>query len=141
MSEYKHIIKKQNINLNNYGDYSYTEYPHKSNWDDFNTDQLQNVFRNIINPFLLYLHIPFCKERCLYCLCHTKITKDQKQVKEYLNGLYHEIYLYKKLFKTYNISPLFKRIHIGGGSPSILRLDDFERLINKITAIETARDS
>ncbi len=130
------LIKNQNINLYNYGNYIYNEYPHKSIWlKKFSIDDLKNSFLNSSSPFLLYVHIPFCETRCLYCLCHTKITKNYEFIKKYLNGLFHEIDLYKQFFNKNNISPLFKRIHIGGGSPSILKENDFDILIKKIRDI------
>ena len=42
-------------------------------------------------PLSLYLHIPYCRELCWFCGCHTKITRRYEPVTRYLDVLLREI--------------------------------------------------
>lgn len=65
------------------------------------------------NNISIYIHIPFCKSRCLYCdFCSSLI--DIEQVKKYISYLKREISLYNNLLENREISTIF----IGGGTPS-----------------------
>lgn len=119
----------------------YVEYPHKSIWSKNFTDEhfkiaSKNLFcRKKDTPLLLYVHIPFCLRQCFYCTCHTFITKDYEKIKSYLNTLYREIDMLKELFNNYSVTPNFREIHLGGGSPTILHEKEFEQLIEKLGSI------
>ena len=41
----------------------------------------------------IYLHIPFCREMCWYCGCHTSVTRRQAPVSRYVATLMREIEL------------------------------------------------
>lgn len=74
----------------------------------------------------LYVHIPFCRELCWYCGCHTKATRRYEPVSQYLGYLEQEIALLsERLHDTQNVTHL----HFGGGSPTMLQGDDFRRLM------------
>jgi len=63
----------------------------------------------------LYLHIPFCKELCWYCGCHTAITRNQARLSRYAETLVEEIGLL-----TASLPPRLpvESLHFGGGTPS-----------------------
>ena len=73
----------------------------------------------------LYIHIPFCDRMCWFCGCHTKQINRYDPVPPYLSAVRQEIEL---LRDAIGFSPLLNRVHLGGGSPSMLRRDDLERL-------------
>lgn len=129
------------VEKHNYRPFMYVEYPHKSFWSKtFNDQDFRNGLKNLFLsnedvPLLLYVHIPFCAQKCYYCTCHTVITKDYERIKNYLELLYHEIDLYHDFFKTNRIAPNFQEIHIGGGSPTLLREEEFSQLVEKIELI------
>lgn len=73
---------------------------------------------NCIN--YIYLHIPFCLKKCSYCsFCSFPLLKYKD---EYINSLIKEI----KHFYQGN-KP--KTIYFGGGTPSLLEVSDFERIL------------
>lgn len=142
----EYLIKKYNIDLYNYGSYMYNEYPHKSIWSkEFNKDDYRRALKSLFlnqedNPRLLFIHIPFCRQRCFFCLCHSFIIKDYGIVKNYLNFLFQEIDLLRKFCDDNLITPDFQRIHIGGGSPTILAEEEFDQLIERIQTITDIRN-
>src|SRR5690242_15603451 len=42
-------------------------------------------------PISLYVHLPFCEERCLYCGCTTVITRHHDIATQYLNYVEREL--------------------------------------------------
>lgn len=72
----------------------------------------------------LYIHIPFCKQRCLYCDFPTFSGKEKFR-EEYVNALIKEI---KGKCSNY----IIKSIFIGGGTPSYLEEKELEKLFRAI---------
>lgn len=69
-----------------------------------------------------YVHIPFCKELCWFCGCHTKMTKRYDPIAKYVRVLLKEIEL---LGKAAGGKGKLVNIHFGGGSPSLLEPNDW----------------
>ena len=68
----------------------------------------------------VYLHIPYCREICLYCGCNTKMAARDEVIFRYRRALEAEIALVANL----TAKPLrIGRLHWGGGTPSILGLE------------------
>jgi oxygen-independent coproporphyrinogen III oxidase len=67
----------------------------------------------------LYLHVPFCRELCHYCGCHTKATLRDEPIEAYAQRLVEEIALVSSHAGRRKVT----HIHWGGGTPSILDAD------------------
>ncbi|WP_053831315.1 radical SAM family heme chaperone HemW [Paraclostridium bifermentans] len=75
----------------------------------------------------LYIHVPFCAQKCYYCDFNSyKINSNQK--KEYLINIEREMKFYKGEFKD----KCFDTVFFGGGTPSILTVDELKELVNNI---------
>ncbi|GKZ04319.1 coproporphyrinogen III oxidase [Paraclostridium bifermentans] len=75
----------------------------------------------------LYIHVPFCAQKCYYCDFNSyKINSNQK--KEYLINIEREMKFYKEEFKD----KCFDTVFFGGGTPSILTVDELQELVNNI---------
>lgn len=73
----------------------------------------------------LYIHIPFCKSKCIYCdFC--SYTSDEYVL--YTNALIIELSLYAKKYPNFTIDT----IYFGGGTPTILPIDCVTKIINAI---------
>lgn len=70
----------------------------------------------------LYLHVPFCAQRCSYCDFYT-ITNLRLRA-DYLKALKAEIALTAEQAPTRNIQHLY----IGGGTPSMLSIDELAQI-------------
>lgn len=77
----------------------------------------------------LYVHIPFCKRLCWFCACRTQGTTTLRPVEAYVETLLQEIDLVRaRLPGRVSLS----RLHLGGGTPTILTPDLMARLLDKI---------
>ena len=63
----------------------------------------------------LYIHIPFCDHKCIYCDFYSIITKDN--IPSFLISLKKEIDSYSHLYSRDNC---FTSIYFGGGTPSLM---------------------
>lgn len=84
----------------------------------------------------LYVHIPFCKQKCYYCDFVSFAGQEQMEEK-YVNALKKEIEKYaleNKVMSEHNIEPEFiiKTIYIGGGTPSYINEKYIVEIINTI---------
>ncbi len=80
----------------------------------------------------LYIHIPFCREKCIYCDFYSQVYEFEKAV-EFVEVLKFQIKnLKNKIFST---------IYIGGGTPSVLEISLLEELLKELyTLIKKARE-
>ena len=73
----------------------------------------------------VYIHIPFCKRKCLYCDFVSFANKQELQ-KDYIQALKKEIQNWKN--DAYKI----KTIYIGGGTPSYIDSNYISEIINLV---------
>ena len=77
----------------------------------------------------VYIHIPFCSDICTYCdFC--KFYKKDEWIDKYLSILEKEV---KEKYKGESIYT----IYIGGGTPSVLNLNQLQRLFKIINLFKT----
>jgi len=65
----------------------------------------------------VYIGIPFCPTRCLYCSFTSNQAPDSK-IREYMEALYREIEFVGREMKSANMKP--ETVYIGGGTPTTL---------------------
>ena len=75
----------------------------------------------------VYIHIPFCAKKCIYCDFISFENKLDLQG-QYVEKLLEEINNEKDLFKDYKITT----IYIGGGTPSIINEDLIGKILSMI---------
>jgi len=73
----------------------------------------------------LYVHIPFCKRKCLYCDFFSVIY-NERSTSSYIETIYRQIGLLNNQFST---------IYIGGGTPTILENSLLEKLLKGLKAL------
>lgn len=74
----------------------------------------------------IYIHVPFCKTRCIYCDFYTRTDMSPKY--DYVLALCEEI----KLRKNYIGDEDVKTVYFGGGTPSQLSESDFLRIFETL---------
>lgn len=65
----------------------------------------------------LYLHVPFCRSLCWFCMCRTQGARSDAPVEDYFSALLKEIALLKSHLPS---GVTVSRLHLGGGTPTIL---------------------
>lgn len=73
----------------------------------------------------VYLHIPFCREMCWYCGCHTTVSRRRPPVSRYVNSLIAEAGL---VAAEIQCRPRIGHLHWGGGSPTLLSPADVAKI-------------
>jgi oxygen-independent coproporphyrinogen-3 oxidase len=72
----------------------------------------------------LYVHIPFCLSKCGYCSFHS--IQSIHLIPEFVKTVVREMAFYKNIFKS------FDTIYLGGGTPSLLCIEQLETIFNAI---------
>lgn len=74
---------------------------------------------------MIYIHIPFCKQKCSYCNFHFSTSLKLKD--EMLSAIKKEIFLRKNELENKTL----KSLYFGGGTPSVLTVDEIKSLIDE----------
>ncbi|PWX12815.1 coproporphyrinogen III oxidase [Clostridium perfringens] len=83
----------------------------------------------------LYIHIPFCAQKCLYCDFPSFARKDHLR-KDYIEALNKEIISLREKHNNLEINTIF----IGGGTPSVLEANELECLLKEVAKLNMAKD-
>lgn len=75
---------------------------------------------------MIYIHIPFCKQKCSYCNFHFSTSLNFKD--EMLDAMKKEIFFRKDELQNKNLQSLY----FGGGTPSVLSADEIKSLIDEV---------
>ncbi len=108
----------------------YTSYPtavefHEGVTDAAYLERLAAANVAAGEPLSVYMHLPFCEERCSYCGCFVVITKHRDVTDRYLDYLEREIdLLAAHLPDRRQVSQL----HWGGGTPTYFTAGQLARL-------------
>lgn len=83
----------------------------------------------------IYIHVPFCRERCTYCGCHVIPTRRVEVADAYVSALGTEIDLVSRYLGE---GPSGNRrsvhvLHVGGGTPTYLSAAQFGAVLGDLT--------
>lgn len=111
----------------------YTSYPTVPEW---NTRVGESDFRAGLgelggadHPVSLYVHVPFCRDRCAFCGCNVVIAREQRRGDAYLDALIAEMALVRDALGS---RPQIEEVHLGGGTPTFLDEAQLERLFEAL---------
>jgi oxygen-independent coproporphyrinogen-3 oxidase len=112
----------------------YTSYPTAVEFHDGVTagDYVERLARANAEPdapLSVYMHLPFCEERCAYCGCFVVITKHRAVTDRYLEYLEREIDL---LAAHLPDRRTVSQLHWGGGTPTYYPADRLARLFDRL---------
>ncbi|CRI65613.1 Oxygen-independent coproporphyrinogen-III oxidase [Thiocapsa sp. KS1] len=100
------------------GDASFSDLSYK--------EALAGLRTNPGEHLAVYVHVPFCHVRCLYCACNTTITHSEEKVDQYLDALDREMTLVTDIIGRGRVTD---QLHVGGGTPNHLNEPQLARLI------------
>jgi len=121
----------------------YTSYPTVPVWkSDFPSQPFEDTLKRVAHDgksIAVYLHLPFCNKRCLFCGCNSYITHDRERVSRYIAAIEKEI---EKASQLLEGRVGCQWLHLGGGTPThtppdlLAELLDF--LLARIPTVEGA---
>ena len=76
----------------------------------------------------LYIHIPFCLQKCLYCDFCSFPARPAEEHSAYVRALCREIEAAARALSHYTVNTVF----IGGGTPSLLSAEEYSLISNAI---------
>ncbi|MDP6449191.1 MAG: coproporphyrinogen-III oxidase family protein [Lentisphaeria bacterium] len=120
------------------GNYFVSAYPPFSCWQE---DVVPEFEARLDRPFPearngamgLYVHIPFCVMRCLFCYYLSYVRRTPEQIDSYIDALIRELSLYRQ--RRLLTDREFEFIYFGGGTPSILSLEQWQRLCDGLQSV------
>lgn len=75
------------------------------------------------SPFGIYIHVPFCRSKCIYCGFYSVANTQQKET--YLSALHQEI----DLRANYIQGHVLRTVYFGGGTPSLLNSQELTDIL------------
>ncbi len=89
---------------------------------------------NISSKPGIYIHIPFCERKCIYCDFYS--VTDSSSVNSFINSLILEL----KANSQFTKNEIFDTIYIGGGTPSLLSIGDLSLIITTVLSSFTVSE-
>jgi len=80
-------------------------------------------------PVSVYVHVPYCPRKCVYCGCHSAAIREDDEPSRYLEVLIGEIELWAALLGEDRRSA---QVALGGGSPATLGAAGLTRLVQAL---------
>ncbi len=117
----------------------YTSYPSAHHFSSTINETTYRGWLSELKPdatISIYVHIPFCRELCWFCGCHTKMTRHYEPVGKYVRVLLDEIALVKQALGG---KGRLADIHFGGGSPSLLEPNDLQDILSALASAFTVQ--
>lgn len=112
------------------GNYFVSTYPPFSEWRAENIpDALEalNEPARTADPLGLYLHVPFCRKRCLFCYFKVYTDKNASEIELYLTALVKENEIYSRTNAFQGRQLRFA--YFGGGTPSYISEKQLQTLV------------
>ena len=92
----------------------------------------QNCIIKNDNLIDLYINIPVCPSRCIYCsFISSELDKVRLLIPAYIDSLIKEIRAVKELIAQKAL--VVRTIYVGGGTPSVLDPEDIDRLLAELS--------
>lgn len=77
----------------------------------------------------LYVHIPFCRQKCSFCYYSVVPGAPNDMIDEYIDCLEREAEMYSKVAHA---DTQFDTLFIGGGTPGLLSPEQLDRLMRRV---------
>ncbi len=79
-------------------------------------------------PMMIYVHIPFCRQKCLYCAFYSLPRKIEADIDTYVDALCSEMAQRKDELGTEHA----KTLYFGGGTPSLLTPSQLSKIFETL---------
>ncbi|RJP78405.1 MAG: oxygen-independent coproporphyrinogen III oxidase [Candidatus Zixiibacteriota bacterium] len=114
----------------------YTSYPTVPVWrDGFPPEVFERAVEDLGRegqPFAVYVHLPFCRQRCLYCGCNSYITHQQDRMAGYMEALNLEL---ERVAQKLPAGARHAQLHLGGGTPTYIPAPLLAAFLDRLIAL------
>ncbi len=111
----------------------YTSYPTAPQFtSDFDYESIKSKWQTLAtsnDAISLYIHIPFCRSRCLYCGCHTIVCDSSDTTEAYIDALFREV---DSIVELIGLNKTAAQLALGGGTPTYLKPEVMTSLIARL---------
>ncbi len=111
----------------------YTSYPPVPYWSDAYgpEDHAERLTASHEDgrDLSVYIHVPFCARRCLFCACNVRITRDESVPRRYLQILEAEA---EQVTRHLGEGRCVSQFHLGGGTPTHLTPEQLRQLTEAV---------
>lgn len=115
------------ICMNRYIQYMYS-YPHKIAYGSLENINLNNYFYHLEGEgHSLYLHLPFCENKCGYCDLFSVTGLNKTKIDDYIENVINQIKQYKQYLPQ---TTVFQDFIIGGGTPLLLNQEQLFKIFD-----------
>src|SRR5262245_56283033 len=125
------------------GNYFVAAYPPFSTWTATAAgsivESLQTIETDEATPWGLYIHVPFCEQRCEYCYYLSFARTSRPEIEQYVDCLALEAKLYADLPRFAGRPPQF--VYFGGGTPSLLSSRMLATLLERLRSVFSWSDA
>lgn len=92
-------------------------------------------------PLSLYVHIPWCVQKCPYCDFNSHAQKGEIPETQYIDALLEDLKTDIEKYQLADAPRLLHSIFIGGGTPSLISPSEIGRLLQGIEALLPFEDN
>lgn len=115
----------------------YTSYPTAVEWKsdisgEITAQALHEAAARETAPLSLYIHLPYCASRCLYCGCNAAVHASPTDTAAYIEAVLREL---QDVAALLNRRRTLSQMHWGGGTPNYLHPDQIGRLHEAVTRL------
>jgi oxygen-independent coproporphyrinogen-3 oxidase len=100
-----------------------SSYPPFRHWKKQVVDELLTE-----KPLNIYIHVPFCAQKCAYCYYVSKTGTKKSEIDRYVNALCLEIKMTAERFHLKDRRII--SIYFGGGTPTFLSGDNLNKIVD-----------
>lgn len=104
-------------------------YPSKRAYRQFPAPpKIDTIWGNNSKDVNIYIHVPFCRQRCAYCTLFTTTKHTPELIATYTDKICEQIAFYSKYANGNDLTS----IYFGGGTPTTLSVRQFEKIFETI---------
>ena len=124
------FLDKHNVSGPRYTSYPPANFFHTNFTTSNYIEQLKTSNNQLPQSISLYIHIPFCPQRCHFCGCNTEIGQKKSFIERYIDAIKQEIINVSAFLDVENRK--VTQIHWGGGTPNAIAMKYIADIMNLI---------
>lgn len=124
------FLDKHNVSGPRYTSYPPANFFHTKFTSEDYIEQLVASNKQLPENISIYIHIPFCPQRCHFCGCNTEAGQKKSVVERYIDSVIKEIRNVSSHLDLKNRK--VTQIHWGGGTPNAIAMSYIEKIMNAV---------